>query len=119
MPACFTRSLSQDPQHWRVLTTTSDVGQVTQGQGVPGHRVLHTRGAQHFQAWHCGPLAGPPVSVREGLNPSNLGNLPRAALRYPKACLVAQVCPVQGRVHHEGSASRRGGTKAGKLSGAE
>ena len=40
---CFTFSHSHEV--WRVLTTT-DVGNVTQGQGVPDFRVLHFSGAQ-------------------------------------------------------------------------
>ena len=34
---CFTQSLFQSCEVWRVLTTTSDVGNVTLGQGVPDH----------------------------------------------------------------------------------
>ena len=41
--ACCTQSLSGV---WRVLITT-DVGNITQGQGVPDHQVLPFIGAQH------------------------------------------------------------------------
>jgi len=34
-----------------MLTTTSDVGNVTQGPGDPDHQVLPISGAQHTQAF--------------------------------------------------------------------
>ena len=46
---------------WRVLTTTTDVGDVTQGPGAAYHQVLHISGAQHFQElclWPQAPAAG-------------------------------------------------------------
>ena len=49
--ACFTQSLSQDSEVWRVLNTTSDVANAIQGQGVPDHQVLPCSGAQHVQAF--------------------------------------------------------------------
>ena len=53
-PACLTCSHSHESEVWRVLTTT-DVENVTQGQGVPDHQVLPITGLQHFQAF-CGGL---------------------------------------------------------------
>ena len=45
---------SHDGEVWSVLTTTSDGGNVTQGQGVPDHQVLPIGGVQHVQAvCHC------------------------------------------------------------------
>ena len=69
--AWLTFSHAHDRELWRVLSTASDVGNGTQGQGVPDHRVLHTSGAQHCQkgilpcrgdvrvAPHCGLWAAP------------------------------------------------------------
>ena len=45
------RQLVQMVVIWMVLTTTSDVGNVAQGQGLPHHRVLHIDDAQHAQAF--------------------------------------------------------------------
>ena len=42
---------SQQREVWRVITTTSDVGNVTQGPGVLHHQELPISGAQHFQAF--------------------------------------------------------------------
>ena len=47
--ACPIRRLSQDSEVWRVLTT--DVGNVTEGQGVPDHQALPISGAQDVQAF--------------------------------------------------------------------
>ena len=49
-PARSTQSLSQGCGVWRVLTTT-DKGNVTQGQGVPDHQVLPISHAQHTQTF--------------------------------------------------------------------
>ena len=51
--ACSTQSLSQDGGLCRVLTTTN-VGNVTQGQGVPDHQALSISGSQH--AWAFGQM---------------------------------------------------------------
>ena len=45
-PARFLRSFPQDREVWRVLTTTSYVGNVTQGHGVADPQVFHISGAQ-------------------------------------------------------------------------
>ena len=50
----------QDSEVWRVLTTTSDVGNVTQGHWLPDHRVLLISGAQRFQAFDVSPPPPPP-----------------------------------------------------------
>ena len=61
------QSLCQGSGVWRVLTTTSDVETVTQGQGVPDHQMLPISGAQQNQAFlqhFCGGLsAGNQVSI--------------------------------------------------------
>ena len=49
-PVCSTPKLSQYSGVWGVLTT-ADVGNVTQGQGVPDHQVLPISAAQHAQAF--------------------------------------------------------------------
>ena len=46
-PACFTRSLSQNSEGWRVLTVTMDARTKTQGEGVPDHQPVHISGALH------------------------------------------------------------------------
>ena len=48
-PACFAQSLSHDCEIWRVLPTTSDVGNATQGPGVPDHQIPHGSSAERFQ----------------------------------------------------------------------
>ena len=51
---CFVQSLPHNRETWRVLATTSDVGNVTQGPGVPDHQVLPIGGARHswaFRRW--------------------------------------------------------------------
>ena len=53
--ACFKSSYSEV---WRVLTTTN-VGNVTQGQWVPDHQMFCISDAQHFQAFcHLGGVLG-------------------------------------------------------------
>ena len=53
---CFTFSHSHESEAWRLLTTTSDVINVTQGQGVLDRQVSPISGARHFQAFCHGFL---------------------------------------------------------------
>ena len=67
-PARFMFSQPQDCEVWRVLTTTSDGGEGTQGRGVPGHQVLPIGGAQPFQALHPVFCSCVPFVWRAGRN---------------------------------------------------
>ena len=49
-PAWFGKSLSQDHEVWRVLTTTN-VGNVTRRQGVSDYQLSPISGVQTFSHW--------------------------------------------------------------------
>ena len=63
-PSCFTQNLSQNSED-RWVKTTTDRGNITQGQGVPDHHLLNISDVPFFGgggrvAWHCVLWAGAP-----------------------------------------------------------
>ena len=78
-PPCSIQRLSQDSEVWMALTTT-DVGNVTQDQGVVDHQVLPISGAQHAQAFcHLATHLGNFARSKAGKKPCQITPLSKCS----------------------------------------
>ena len=111
-PAVPHTTSSQDGEIWRGLITTSDVENVTQGQGVPDHQVSPISGAQHVPrgtgggGGHCVP--GRTAWARMLQRPTGVGLGVRGGPRLPcdvrqeEAATVTSSRPLEREAFHDG-----------------